>query len=789
MNKKVLKTLEFDKILEKLKLFATADSVKEKIDSLKPSGDIMEVSEWLEETDQATKCLLKYASPPACPVKTQEASIKRAMSGGILSMAELLSVAKLLSCGKAYHSYGEGIEEFPVLASYVNEIFLYDKLQEEITACIVSEDEMSDSASPDLLAIRRTMRQLNGKIRDTLNGMISSGTYSKYLQEAIITTRSGRYVIPVKAEHKGNVPGLVHDTSATGATLFVEPMAVVEANNKLKQEETKEKYEIERILQTLSESVAQHGEDILVNMQALEKLDFAFAKGKLSIAYYGVKPILNDKGHLEVKKARHPLLDKEKVVPIDIELGKNFDTLVITGPNTGGKTVSLKTFGILCLMAQSGLHIPASDGAELCVFHEIFADIGDEQSIEQSLSTFSSHMVNIVKIVKQSAGKTLVLFDELGAGTDPTEGAALAMAVLEHVRSRGAKTVATTHYSELKLYAMTTSRVQNASCEFNVETLKPTYKLNIGIPGKSNAFAISRKLGLDEKILDKAEEYLSGEDIRFEDVLSELEQSRQKTEAEQTKIEQLSKQAKEHKDKTKKEYERLEKEKEKIKKDALIEAQKIIDDATREAEEMLSEVIALREEKREKEAQAELEKIRRELKGKSSELAKKIQKKKPAAPGAVPKKLIPGTRVYVTDTDTIGTVINPPDKKGKVLVQTGILKVAVPVESLREAPDDKGEQIAKQYTATRAIAAKTQVISPELDIRGKYAEEGIGEVERFIDDAVVANLKTVTIVHGKGTGALRQAVHDSLKANPYVEEFRLGKYGEGDMGVTVVQLK
>ena len=788
MNKKVLKTLEFDKVLEKLKIFATADTVKERIDNLKPSSDISEVREWLEETDQAAKCLLKYANPPALPVKDQTSSIKRAQSGGVLSMAELLSIAKLLSAGKAYREYADEAEEFPVLSEYINEIFLYDRLMNEITASIISEDEMSDNASADLLAIRRTMRQLNGKIRDTLNTMISSGSYSKYLQESIITTRNGRYVIPVKAEYKGNVQGLVHDTSSTGATLFIEPMAVVEANNKLKQEETKEKYEIERILQNLSQSVADNAEDILVNIEALYKLDFAFAKGKLSIAYFGVMPKVNDNGIIDIKKARHPLLDKQKVVPIDILLGKDFDTLVITGPNTGGKTVSLKTFGIMCLMAQSGLHIPASDDAEVCVFHEVFADIGDEQSIEQSLSTFSSHMVNIVKIVKQSAGKTLVLFDELGAGTDPTEGAALAMSVLEYVRRRGAKTVATTHYSELKLYAMTTDRVKNASCEFDVKTLKPTYKLNIGIPGKSNAFAISRKLGLDEKIIEKAEEYLSGENIRFEDVLSELEQSRQKSEREKNRIEKLSRQAKEVKDKTAKEYENIEKEKEKIRKDALIKAQKIIDDATAEAEEMLAKVIALREENKEKEAQAELEKIRKELKGKSGDLSKKIQKKKQVS-GNVPKQLIPGTRVYITETDTVGTIVNPPDKKGKVVVQTGILKMTVSVDSLREAEEEKGEQIAKQYTATRAFAGKTQLISPELDLRGSFAEEGIAKMERFIDDAVVAGLRTVTVVHGKGTGALRNAVHDALKSNRNVESFRIGKYGEGDLGVTVIQLK
>lgn len=788
MNKKGLKTLEFDKVLHMLSSCATCESVREKIQNLVPKEGLAEAKEALCETDEAAKCLLKLASPPSCPVKNQEQSIKRAMNGGVLSMAELLDIARLLSAGKAYHTYGEGMEEFPKLNGYVSEIFLYDDLQREIETAIVSEDEMADAASADLLSIRRTMRGLNSKIRDTLSGLISSGSYSKYLQESLITTRGGRYVVPVKAEYKANVPGLVHDTSSTGATLFIEPMAVVEANNRLKQEETKEKYEIERILQMLSQTVADNGEDILVNIGALKKLDFAFAKGKFSISYFGVMPRLNDRGIIQLKKARHPLLAKDKVVPIDVHLGDEFDALVITGPNTGGKTVTLKTIGLLCLMAQAGLHVPAADGAEISFFDEIFADIGDEQSIEQSLSTFSSHMTNIIKIVLESGNGTLVLFDELCAGTDPTEGAALAMSILEHVRLRGAKIAATTHYSELKLYAMTTDRVQNASCAFDVESLKPTYKLNIGVPGKSNAFAISQKLGLQKVILDKAEEYLSGENIRFEDVLSELEQNRQKAKAEHDKMESLARQAEQDRERIKKETERIEKEREKVRKDALSEAQKIIDSAREEAETMLAEVISLREQKKEKEAQQQLEKIRKELKEKSGDISRKMQKKK-SVPGAVPKKLIPGSRVYVTDTDTVGTVINPPDKKGRVLVQTGVLKITVPLESLRYAEDNEGEKIAKSYSLSRGTASKAQVISPELDIRGKYAEEGISEVQRFIDDAAVANLKTVTIVHGKGTGALRQAVHDYLKTCPYVDDFRLGKFGEGDLGVTVVHLK
>ncbi len=788
MNEKVYKTLEFDKVLQLLQKFATSECVREKILNLKPEEDINGAQQALLETDQATQCLLKFASPPACPIKKQDASVKRAISGGMLSMGELIEIARVLRSGRLWKDYGEDMELFPILNEYITDIFLFDSLEQEITSAIVSEEEMADNASADLASIRRTMRQLNAKIRDTLNGLISSGSYSKYLQENLITTRGGRYVVPVKAEYKANVPGLVHDTSSTGATLFIEPMAVVEANNKLKQEEIKEKYEIEKILTAFSQSVAEKGQDILINMQALQKLDFAFAKAKLSLHYNGMMPKLNDQGIIRLNKARHPLIPKEKVVPIDIRLGDSFDTLVITGPNTGGKTVTLKTFGLLSLMAQAGLHIPAADGGEISFFEEIYADIGDEQSIEQSLSTFSSHMVNITQIVQNSAIDTLVLFDELGAGTDPTEGAALAMAILEHVREKGAKIVATTHYSELKLYAMTTKRVENASCAFDVETLRPTYQLNIGVPGKSNAFAISKKLGLDEKVLNKAETYLSGENIRFEDVLSELEKSRQQTKAQQDKMQLLARQAEEQRQQIKKEYERIEKESEKLRREATQKAQKIIDDATAQTEKMLAEIITLRQERKEKEAQKELEKIRKELKEKSGALSRKMQRKE-SVPGKIPAKLLPGTRVYVVDTDTVGTVLNPPDKKGRVLVQTGILKITVPVESLRQAEDNEGEKIAQSYSLSRSVAGKAQVISPELDIRGQFAEEGVKEVERFIDDAVVANLKTVTIVHGKGTGALRQAVHDFLKTNRYVDTFRLGKYGEGDMGVTVVHLK
>ncbi len=787
MNDKVLKTLEFDKVLSRLQQFATGELVKEKIKALKPETDTYLVQEALNETDEALKCLLKFASPPHCAVKNQTASVKRAMSGGVLSMPELLDIARILSCGKAYHGYGEGIEDFPVLAGYIRDIMPFDSLEADITSAILNEEEMADNASSELLSIRRTIRQLGNKVRDTLNGFISGGS-SKFLQEALITTRNGRYVVPVKAEHKGDVPGLVHDTSSTGATLFIEPMAVVETNNKLKQEEQKEKYEMERILQLFSQRVADCGEDILVNIEALIKLDFAFAKGKYALDYNGVNPKINEKGIINIKKARHPLLDPKKAVPIDIRLGDEFDTLVITGPNTGGKTVSLKTFGLLCLMAQSGLLIPASDNAEISVFRKIFADIGDEQSIEQSLSTFSAHMTNIVKIVKFAGRGSLVLFDELGAGTDPTEGAALAMSILEHVRFKGAKTVATTHYSELKLYAMTEDRVQNASCAFDVETLRPTYQLTIGVPGKSNAFAISEKLGLDSKILERAESYLSGENVKFEDVLKELEQNRQQTAAEQERMEALSQKAAEQQASVEKTYNRLEKEKVRMEKEAMQKAQKIIEDAEAEVAAMLDEVKALRAAEKQKEAQQELEKIRKELKEKNSKFAKKIQKKK-EVPGAAPKKLIPGMRVYVVDTDTEGTVVAPPDKKGNVTVQTGILKITVPLTSLREAKEDSGAEVAKRYSVNHSTLGKSQVISPELDIRGKYAEEGISEVERFIDDAVVANLKTVTVVHGKGTGALRQAIHDFLKTNRNVEEFRLGKFGEGDLGVTVIQLK
>ena len=789
MNQKVFHILEYHKVLDMLAQYATGEKIRERIRCLVPMENFSEILFSLQETDEATRLLLKYANPPYCGLAQQETSIKRAKNGGNLSPSELLQLAGILRISRSYKDYAEELEGYPILGGYIDSLLTFLPLEREVERCIVSEDEIADGASAELATIRRTIRNLNGKIRDTLNGLITSSTRSKFLQEPIITTRGGRYVVPVKAEHRSDVPGLVHDTSSTGATVFIEPMAVVEANNKLREEEAKEKHEIERILAELSQMIAQDGDQILENIQLIEKIDFAFSKGKLSLLMNGSLPEINQEGIVDLKKARHPLIAKDKVVAVDIKIGEDFDTLVITGPNTGGKTVSLKTAGLLVLMAQTGLHIPAADHSKIAVFREVFADIGDEQSIEQSLSTFSSHMTNIVGITEKAGPDCLVLFDELGAGTDPVEGAALAMAILEEVKQRGAKTIATTHYSELKLYAMTTSRVENASCEFDVETLKPTYRLVIGIPGKSNAFAISQKIGLDKRIIEKAQTLLSKENIQFEDVLNELEKNRQTAMKEKEHAAALERQAQELKTLMEKEKEKIEKEKGKMIERATLEAKEIIDKTTREMEQVLEEIKRLRREKKDQEALKALEEIRKDLKGKSHRMERRSQPKRAAVPGEIPKKLIPGTEVYIVDTDTNGTVISPPDKKGNVSVQTGILKIVVPVTSLRQIHQNEGEKIAKKYALSRSISNKANSIAPQIDLRGCYVQEALDKVDKFIDDAMVASLKNVTIVHGKGTGALKKAIQEMLKTHPYVKSFRSGRYGEGEDGVTIVELQ
>jgi len=789
MNNKTLITLEFNKILQQVSAYATGSKTREKILKLRPKTDISDVKFLLDETDQAAVLLLKFSAPPSCGLENQDALIKRAMADGVLSIKELLSVCSLLKVSRLYHDYGEDMQEYSIISGYIENVFPYEGLEKELDSAILNEETLSDSASSDLMNIRRSKMQLDAKIKSTLNNYISSESHSKYLQEPIITTRGGRYVVPVKSEYKANVKGIVHDTSSTGATLFIEPSAVVEANNKIRELEIEEIREIERILKEFSGKIADIGDSLFENIKYLTKLDVAFAKAKYALKINAMKPRVNDKGIVDLKKARHPLIDLKSAVPIDIYIGRDFDTLVITGPNTGGKTVSLKTVGLLTLMAQSGILIPTADDSEISVFKNIYADIGDEQSIEQSLSTFSSHMSTIVEIINNASFDSLVLFDELGAGTDPTEGAALAIAILENVRKKGAKTIATTHYSEIKLYAMSNNRIENASCEFDVKTLRPTYKLSIGIPGKSNAFAISKRIGLDESIIKEAESYISRENIKFEDILSELEKNRQTAERERQKAIRLKQDAAEYKQTAKTEKNKLDKEKDKILDKAALEAEKIISDTQKQVDEMIAEIINLKKQKKDDEALRQLEKIRKDLKNKKNSISRRNKIPEIQNKGEIPKKLIPGTVVYVTDTNSNGTVLNPPDKKGNVLVQTGILKITVPVTSLRTAEENESEKIARAYVSTKEFVSKAATISPQLDVRGMYADDAILKVDKFLDDATVANLPQITIVHGKGTGALKNAIHQLLKTHHAVKDFRLGVYGEGESGVTVVKMK
>ena len=718
------------------------------------------------------------------------ASLKRLEIGGSLNTVELLRICKLLETAGRVKQYSRGDERPEGTRDSLDDFF--DALEpcfplsSEIRRCILTEEEIADDASGNLKSIRRQMKQLNDKVHSTLNSLLN-GSARNYLQDAVITMRNGRYCVPVKAEYKGEVQGIVHDTSSTGATLFIEPIEIVDANNKLKKLELDEIAETERILTEISGHIAEVAESMIENIKILSSLDIIFAKGKLSLEINGIKPAITKDGIINLVKARHPLIDAKKVVPIDISVGDEFDTLVITGPNTGGKTVSLKTIGLFVLLIQTGILLPCKDGSSISCFDEIYADIGDEQSIEQSLSTFSGHMKNIVEIVKRVNKKSLVLFDELGAGTDPIEGAALAIAILDYVKSKGAKTVATTHYSELKLYAMSGDRIENASCEFDVESLRPTYRLQIGIPGKSNAFAISKKLGLFDEIIDSAERNISSDNIKFEDVISELEEKRLQAEKEHISAKSLNKQASEYKSNLESERVKFDKRKQKIIDDAIDEAKNIISRTEDEVDRMLAEIIELRKQKKNSEAADKLEQLKSELKSKSKKLNKKRTYVETSYPGTAPESVIPGTSVYIVKTDTNGTVISQ-DKKGNVLVQTGILKVTVSLKDIRVIDKDDAKDAVDKYIRTTSSISKTLNLSPELDLRGLYADEAVAKTEKFVNDATMSSLKTITVVHGKGTGALRKAIHDFLSTHPYVKSYRLGNYGEGDHGVTVIEL-
>jgi len=713
------------------------------------------------------------------------AHIKRLDISAVFNTRELLDIGKLLKTTRLLKDYASEDRE---LSSYFDSLVVLRGLEEEISTKIISEDEIADNASIKLYAIRKKINATHNKIKEVLNKYITSTTYQKYLQDPVVTMRGDRFVLPVKIEHKGEIAGIVHDTSSSGSTVFIEPMQVVEINNSLKEMFLEEEKEIERILFDITSHCGLNREQILNNYNIVCDLDFIFSKAKLSVSMKGTKPVINERGYINLKKARHPLIDKTKVVPIDVILGGQYDSLIVTGPNTGGKTVSLKTVGLLCLMGASGLMIPAGDKSEISLFSHIFADIGDEQSIAQSLSTFSSHMVNIVDIINNVEYNSLILFDELGAGTDPVEGASLAIGIIESLRQKGAKIMATTHYSELKLYALSTKGVINASCEFDVETLRPTYKLIIGTPGKSNAFSISKRLGLPDEILDKAKEQLNEENIKFEDVLSEIEKTRIALKKERELANKFKLESEELKRKLTDEKQKSEEKYIKIIDDANREAKEILEEAKEEAASLIKELRNLRKEESQREFDKKTTKANERISKKIKEANSKIITSKNKQVKAVnPKTLLKGTSVKLIDLDQSATVIELPDKDGNLVVMAGILKIRTNVSNL--CIDESEQKKETTYTTFKKAELKNKTITSEIDIRGATVADGVMDAEKYIDDAVMLKLEKVSIIHGKGTGVLRSAIHAMLKKHPNIKSFRLGLFGEGEDGVTIVELK
>ena len=793
---KSIRTLELPAVLEMLSAKAVSEAAREKSRHIMPATERQEVLRLLDETDAAKERLGLYGSPSFSGVKDVSEPLARADRGGMLNTRELLNIAGLLTAARRVYEYDEERKgEATAIDRFFSALHTNKYLEDRIHGAILDEETIADTASAELTDIRRKMRIAASKGRQILQKIISSPSYAKVLQEALITQRDGRFVVPVKAECKGSLPGLVHDISSSGATLFVEPMGVVQANNELKELEAREEKEIERILRELSAQCADAMEYILLDYDMLVHLDMIFARAQLSYTMNASRPEVVRKGAISLKRARHPLLDQAKAVPVTVELGGDYDTLVITGPNTGGKTVTLKTLGLLCLMAQCGLHIPADSGSTVRVFNRILADVGDEQSIEQSLSTFSAHMSNTVEILRQADDDSLILFDELGAGTDPVEGAALAIAIIQHARSKGALIAATTHYAELKTFAMTTAGVENASCEFDVQTLRPTYRLLVGIPGKSNAFAISRRLGLDESVIADAKAQMDSESLRFEDVLAQLEEKRQRLEKAQTEANRLWQQREEDARKARIFREQMEKAKENARAKGEAEAKRIVREAQQKTEEIFAQLEELRKQQTRaanfqqvNDAKAA---IRHDLKEAEAVLHSRDQEPETPAPS---RPIAVGDLVELAGVKTAATVLNV-NGDGSMLLQAGKMKMTVKAGQVRLL--ESAEEIEKRKR--QVAAAQRKNVSPqiqlaaraasELDIRGMETLEAESVVENYIDAAVMAKLGTVTIIHGKGTGALRKAVHEMLKRNRAVKSFRLGRYGEGEAGVTVVELK
>ena len=793
MNTKVLTTLEYNKIIDLLTEKADSEPGKKLCRELVPSTDLSAIRTAQRETKDALARLFRIGSTSFGSNRDLGFSIRSLEIGSSLSMSELLKLASFLDNVSRIKTYGKKErEDFPndSLDAYFEGLTPMTQLANEINRCILSEEEMADDASPRLKSIRRSKLSTNEKIHSQLTSMVN-GAYRTFLQDAVITMRDNRYCIPVKAEYKSQVSGMVHDQSSTGSTFFIEPAAVVNLNNQLKELDLQEQEEIEVILGDLSSQAAVHTSELAADQKIMTTLDFIFAKAKLAMEQNATEPIFNTEHYIQIRKGRHPLLDKKKAVPIDVRLGKDFDLLVITGPNTGGKTVSLKTVGLFTLMGQAGLHIPALDRSELSIFSEVYADIGDEQSIEQSLSTFSSHMTRVVHILQHADADSLCLFDELGAGTDPTEGAALAIAILNYLHDRGIRTMATTHYSELKIYALSTNFVENACCEFDVETLRPTYRLLIGIPGKSNAFAISSKLGLSDEIIHAAKEQISKEDESFEDVIADLEQSRVTIEKEQQEIAEYKERIRTLQEQLQKKNEKIDQAKDKILRDANEKARAILQEAKDVADETIRDFNKVGASADIKELEKKRQKVRDKINEKNGKLALGNNQKKPANQKTVdPKKLKKGDSVKIISMNLKGIVNTLPDARGNLFVQCGIMRMQTNVNDLVPVKEETITAPALQRTNTGKLKmSKSFSVSSEINLLGCTVDEAIAKLDKYLDDAYLAHLPSVRVVHGKGTGALRSAVQSHLKRLKYVKEYRLGEYGEGDAGVTIVTFK
>ncbi len=792
MNEKALKSLEYYKIIQLLTEKASSPLGKELCRDLLPSVDLVQIQLMQAQTRDALSRLFQKGSISFGSVKDVRGSLKRLEIGSTLGIIELLSICSLLentSRVKAYSRNERGDHPADSLDEMFEQLSPLTPLSAEIRRCILSEDEISDSASPGLLKVRRSMKIANDRIHTQLTSLVNGGARN-YLQDAVITMRNGRYCIPVKAEYKGQVPGMIHDQSSTGSTLFIEPMAIVKLNNDIRELELQEQKEIEAVLAELSNQTAAYTDQIRDDLEIMVQLDFIFARASLAMDMNGTEPIFNTEHKIRLKQARHPLIPRKKAVPIDLRLGDDFDLLVVTGPNTGGKTVSLKTAGLLTLMGQAGLHIPAMDRSQLSVFHQVYADIGDEQSIEQSLSTFSSHMTNVVSFLKEADSDSLVLFDELGAGTDPTEGAALAISILSYLHEKGIRTMATTHYSELKVYALTTPGVENACCEFNVETLRPTYRLLIGVPGKSNAFAISSKLGLPDFIIEKAKQQISEQDESFEDVLTSLENSRVTIENERAQIEAYKEQIEALKKQLETKQERLDERRDKILKNANEEAKRILAETKEYADQTMK---LFHKFQKDHVDTAAVEKERQNIRARMNKADNALSIK--AAPREPKKKLSAkdlslGDMVRILSMNLTGTISSRPDSKGFLFVQTGIIRSKVHISDLELVDEPVISSSALQKTGAGKIRmSKSSSVSTEINLLGKTVDEAIAILDKYLDDAYLAHLSKVRVVHGKGTGALRKGVHDYLRRNKRVASYRLGEFGEGDAGVTIVEFK